>query len=61
MRAGEIMGHLENQRGSQDKTAEVLEDMPKKNFQLSLFEEDPRWKQVQVLLAKIDSNAMPPE
>ena len=60
LRAGEIMGHLESQRGTEDKTAQALEEMPKKNFQLSLFEEDPRWKEVQDLLAKIDINTLPP-
>lgn len=60
IRASEIMHHLEKERGAEDKTAKALDEMPKKNFQLSLFEEDPRWKEVQELLRQIDINAIPP-
>ena len=59
IRANEIMRHLEEEKLSK-KAAKKLSDMPKQNFQLSLFESDPRMEQVRELLTKIDVNTISP-
>jgi len=59
IRANEIMHHLEKEKISKhaDKT---IEDIPKRNFQLSMFEADPRMEEVRGLLSKIDVNTISP-
>jgi DNA mismatch repair protein MutS len=37
-----------------------METMPKQNYQLSLFEADPKFEQVRELLGKIDINTISP-
>lgn len=59
IRANEIMRHLEKDK-LKDETAEVLDSMPKSNFQLSLFEADPKFEKVRELLSKIDVNTISP-
>ncbi len=59
IRANEIMHHLEKDK-LKDDTADVLDAMPKANFQLSLFEADPKFEKVRELLSKIDINTVSP-
>ncbi len=59
IRANEIMHHLEEEKISK-KATDKLDKMPKQNFQLSLFESDPRMERVRELLAKIDVNTISP-
>jgi DNA mismatch repair protein MutS len=59
IRANEIMHHLEKEKISkkQDKT---ISEIPKVNYQLSMFEADPRMEEVRALLSKIDVNSISP-
>jgi DNA mismatch repair protein MutS len=59
LRAAEIMGHLEKDKEIKDKK-EHFKTIPKNNFQLSLFEIDPKFTEVQQLLDQIDINAISP-
>ena len=59
IRANEIMHHLEKDKISQ-KTRKKMEEMPKQNYQLSLFEADPKFEEVRDLLNKIDINTISP-
>jgi DNA mismatch repair protein MutS len=59
LRASEIMKHLEKDK---EMTApkEHLKEMPKNNFQLSLFDMDPKLKAVREEIEKIDINTISP-
>jgi DNA mismatch repair protein MutS len=59
LRASEIMKHLEKDK---EMTApkENLKEMPKNNFQLSLFDMDPKLKAVREEIEKIDINTISP-
>ncbi len=59
IRANEIMHHLEKEKISkkQDKT---IRDIPKGNYQLSMFDADPKMEQVRAMLSKIDVNSISP-
>lgn len=59
IRANEIMHHLEKEKISkkQDKS---IKEIPKANYQLSMFEADPRMEEVRALLSKIDVNSISP-
>jgi DNA mismatch repair protein MutS len=59
IRANEIMHHLEKEKISEKKD-QTLESVPKSNFQLNLFEADPRFEEVRELLNKIDINSISP-
>lgn len=60
MRAHEIMSNLEKDKIN-DKTKEALEDMPKNNFQMSLFESsNPQFEKVTELLDNLDINTISP-
>jgi DNA mismatch repair protein MutS len=59
LRANEILHFLEKDRRKSDNKKR-LSEVPKENFQMSLFEMDARYKQVQDLLAKIDINTISP-
>lgn len=60
MRAHEIMSNLEKDKIS-DKTKEALEDMPKNNFQMSLFESsNPQFEKISELLEHLDINTISP-
>lgn len=59
LRANEILHFLEKDR-HKNEPAKKLADMPKENFQMNLFEMDPRQKQVHELLSKIDINTVSP-
>jgi DNA mismatch repair protein MutS len=59
IRANEIMHHLEKEKISK-KSDKKIEDIPKSNYQLSMFETDPRMEEVRGLLSKIDVNTISP-
>jgi DNA mismatch repair protein MutS len=59
IRANEIMHHLEKEKISKN-TDKTIEDIPKRNYQLSMFEADPRMEEVRGLLSKIDVNTISP-
>lgn len=59
LRAAEIMGHLEKDKALKEKK-EHFKAVPKNNFQLSLFEMDPKLKEAKELLDQIDINAISP-
>ncbi|MDN4165879.1 DNA mismatch repair protein MutS [Cytophagales bacterium LB-30] len=59
LRANEIMHHLEKDK-IKTETQERLEEVPRNNFQLSLFEADPRFEEVMKHLKGMDINTMSP-
>ncbi len=59
IRANEIMRHLEKDQISK-KTDNHLEEIPKNNYQLSLFETDPKFEAVREILSKTDINTISP-
>lgn len=59
LRASEIMHHLEKDKAL-NLQKEKIKDMPKNNYQLSLFEMDPKFKEAKELLDAIDINTISP-
>lgn len=59
IRANEILRHLEVDR-IKEQHDEKIESLPKNNFQLSMFEADPRFEEVIGLLTKLDINTISP-
>lgn len=59
LRANEIMHFLEKDK-RKNKTREKLNEVPKANFQMSLFEADPVFKELQQKLSEIDVNIISP-
>lgn len=60
IRAAEILQHLEKEK-VQENTEERLQEVPKANYQLSLFgANDPRFEKVKDALEKIDINTLSP-
>lgn len=59
LRAAEIMGHLEKDKAMADQKAN-MKSLPKNNYQLSMFELDPKFQEAKELLEKIDINAISP-
>ncbi|MFY0625311.1 MAG: DNA mismatch repair protein MutS [Reichenbachiella sp.] len=59
LRANEILKHLEKDKITDDHQ-EKIETMPKANFQLNMFESDPRFEEVLELLTKLDVNTISP-
>ncbi|WP_332912166.1 hypothetical protein [Algoriphagus boritolerans] len=59
LRAAEIMGHLEKDKALKEKK-DHFKSIPKNNFQLSLFEMDPKFTEAKQLLDQIDINAISP-
>ncbi|NVJ87520.1 MAG: DNA mismatch repair protein MutS [Algoriphagus sp.] len=59
LRASEIMSHLEKDKDLQ-KGKDQLKSVPKNNYQLSLFEMDPKFKEAKELLDQIDINTISP-
>jgi DNA mismatch repair protein MutS len=57
IRANEILKHLEKEKLSDEGK---IESIPVKNFQLSLFESDPRFEKIKELLTQIDINTISP-
>ena len=59
LRANDILHFLEKEK-RHDKRKRSLEELPKPQFQMSLFEADPKMKEVHNLLSKIDINTISP-
>ncbi len=59
LRANEILHFLEKDKHKNEQKKK-LSELPKENFQMSLFEGDPRFKEVKELLAKVDINTISP-
>ncbi len=58
-RSNEILQHLEKDKIN-DHATEKLQKMPKEEFQLSLFEADPKFMRVKELIDTLDVNATSP-
>ncbi|WP_162418374.1 DNA mismatch repair protein MutS [Cyclobacterium roseum] len=59
LRAAEIMKYLEKDKKLQQHQ-DNIRDMPKNNYQLSLFEMDPKFKEAKELLDALDINTISP-
>ncbi len=59
IRANEIMHFLEKDKSKND-TGKKLEEVPKANYQMNLFEADPRFKEVMQLMEVLDINTISP-
>ncbi|MEY3565857.1 MAG: hypothetical protein RJA23_2027 [Bacteroidota bacterium] len=59
LRASEIMSHLEKDKSVKEKNAK-LNSVPKANFQLQLFEMDPKLAEAKKLLDELDINTISP-
>jgi DNA mismatch repair protein MutS len=59
LRANEIMHHLEKDK-IRDKANRKIEEVPKNNYQLNMFEADPVLSEIKELLDKLDINSMSP-
>ncbi len=59
IRANEIMHFLEKDKHKND-TGKKLQDVPKANYQMSLFEADPRFKEVVGMMELLDINTISP-
>jgi DNA mismatch repair protein MutS len=59
IRANEILHFLEKDKRKND-TSKKLSEVPKANYQLNLFEADPRFKKVEELLNALDINTISP-
>ncbi|HEY8936498.1 MAG TPA: DNA mismatch repair protein MutS [Cyclobacteriaceae bacterium] len=59
LRANEILHFLEKDKHKNEK-ANTIREMPKATPQMSLFETDPRFKEIQEMLTKVDINTMSP-
>ena len=59
IRASEIMHYLEKDK-IKTKMGDKLRDAPKNNFQLSMFEADPKQKEVQKIIEALDINTISP-
>lgn len=60
LRAHEILQHLEKDKVHTRQPHQQLREMPKVQYQLSLFEADPRWKMIQQTLSQLDINTISP-
>jgi DNA mismatch repair protein MutS len=59
LRAAEIMSHLEKDKELKEKK-ENYKSIPKNNFQLSLFELDPKLTEAKKLIDELDINTISP-
>lgn len=59
LRANEILHFLEKDK-HKNESGKKLAEMPKENFQMSLFSMDPKSKEIQDLLSKLDINTISP-
>lgn len=59
LRAAEIMNQLERAKGLEENK-ERLAQVPKANYQLNLFELDPKFQEVERLLRQVDVNTLSP-
>ncbi len=60
LRANEIMHFLEKDHSKNHDMTKKMEEVPKANYQLNLFEADPRFKKVEELLNALDINTISP-
>lgn len=59
LRAAEIMSHLEKDKAVSEQK-EKIKSIPKNNYQLSMFELDPKFQEAKELIEGIDINAISP-
>ncbi|WP_339698530.1 DNA mismatch repair protein MutS [Algoriphagus aquimarinus] len=59
LRAAEIMSHLEKDKDVAEQK-EKVKSIPKNNYQLSMFELDPKFQEAKELIEGIDINAISP-
>lgn len=59
LRAAEIMSHLEKDKAVAEQKQNI-KSIPKNNYQLSMFEMDPKFQEAKELLDGIDINAISP-
>ncbi|MGD1958453.1 MAG: DNA mismatch repair protein MutS [Fulvivirga sp.] len=59
IRANEVLHFLEKDK-HKNNTSKRLKEVPKANYQMSLFEADPRYKEVQALIEALDINTISP-
>lgn len=59
IRAAEIMQHLEKDK-IRNKEKEKMKSIPKNNYQMTLFEADPTFKEIKELLESLDINTISP-
>ncbi len=59
LRAAEIMSHLEKDKAVAEQKQNI-KSIPKNNYQLSMFEMDPKFQEAKDLLEGIDINAISP-
>ncbi|UZD21545.1 DNA mismatch repair protein MutS [Algoriphagus halophytocola] len=59
LRAAEIMSHLEKDKAVADQK-ENVKSIPKNNYQLSMFEMDPKLQEAKELIDEVDINAISP-
>jgi DNA mismatch repair protein MutS len=59
IRAAEIMQHLEKDK-IRNNESEKMKSIPKNNYQMTLFEADPTFKEIKELLESLDINTISP-
>lgn len=59
IRASEIMHHLEKDK-IRNQTEDKLKEVPKNNYQLSMFEADPTFNEIKEILEELDINTISP-
>jgi DNA mismatch repair protein MutS len=59
LRANEILHFLEKDK-HKNENRKKIQEIPKPSVQMSLFEADPRFKEIQEMLGKIDINTISP-
>lgn len=59
IRAAEIMHHLEKDK-IRNQNEDKLKELPKNNYQLSLFEADPTFNEIKEILETLDINTISP-
>jgi DNA mismatch repair protein MutS len=59
LRAAEIMSHLEQDK-SVKSGKDTMKSIPKNNYQLSMFEIDPKFKEAKEMIEKVDINSISP-
>ncbi|HAB32208.1 MAG TPA: hypothetical protein DCE13_06645 [Cryomorphaceae bacterium] len=59
LRSNEILKLLEKEKVGVSEVA-ILSNMPTSNYQLNLFEADPRMEQLMALLRDVDINSISP-
>ena len=59
IRANEILHFLERDK-HKGETSKSLGEMPKANYQLNLFEADPRFRKVEEMMENLDINTISP-